>query len=321
MAIIGVMIFHANIAAVFLIFSYTSSIASQLFQFSNSALRSYNRAIGDAGDMVAILAKKPEIIDPLTPEKVRIGRGDITFKDVTFCHDGSDEAIFSNLSIHIKPGEKVGLVGHSGSGKTTFTRLLLRFSDIEAGDILIDGQNIAAITQDDLRRHIAYVPQEPLMFHRSIRENISYGDPSASDAAVEAVAKIAHAHEFITGLPQQYDTLVGERGIKLSGGQRQRIAIARALLKNAPILVLDEATSALDSESEVLIQDALWRLMEGRTALVIAHRLSTIQKMDRIVVMDNGRVAESGSHKELLAKKNGIYAKLWSHQSGGFMDE
>lgn len=320
MAVIGVLVFGANVATVFLIFTYTGIIAEQLFQFSNSALRSYNRAIGDASDMIAILRQTPEIQDPANPEKVRIGRGDIVFKDVRFRHDGSEEPIFAALNLHIKPGEKVGLVGHSGSGKTTFTRILQRFSDIQDGQILIDGQNIVAITQDDLHRHIAYVPQEPLLFHRSITDNIRYGNEEASEQEVIAVAKMASAHDFVSELPKGYNTLVGERGVKLSGGQRQRIAIARAMLKNAPILTLDEATSALDSESEVLIQAALWKLMEGRTAIVIAHRLSTIQKMDRIIVLDKGRVVEQGSHKELI-NQNGTYAKLWAHQSGGFMEE
>ena len=198
--------------------------------------------------------------------------------------------------------------------------MLLRFSDIDSGKILIDGQDITRLTQDDLRLHIAYVPQEPLLFHRSLHDNIAYGAREASFKDVERAAKMAHATEFIQGLPEGYDTLVGERGIKLSGGQRQRIAIARAMLKDAPILVLDEATSALDSDSEQLIQDALWKLMQGRTALVIAHRLSTIQKMDRILVMEDGRIVEQGSHAELIAHK-GIYAELWNHQSGGFIED
>jgi ATP-binding cassette subfamily B protein len=197
---------------------------------------------------------------------------------------------------------------------------MLRFDDIDAGSISIDGQNIAGVTQHSLRRHIAYVPQEPLLFHRPIKENIAYGLPNASLTAIKAAAKAAHADEFISMLPQAYDTIVGERGVKLSGGQRQRIAIARAILKDAPILVLDEATSALDSESEKVIQSALWKLMEGRTAIVIAHRLSTIQKMDRIIVLDHGRIIEEGSHHALL-KRGGTYAKLWKHQSGGFIKE
>lgn len=320
-AVISVVSFNANLATAFLIFSYTSSIASQLFTFSNNALRNFNRSFGDANDMIDILATSPEVDDPVHPEPVRITDGSIEFKDVVFAHDGSEDALFDGLSLHIKAGEKVGLVGHSGSGKTTFTRLLLRFSDIDNGEVLIDGQNIARITQNDLRNSIAYVPQEPLLFHRTIRENIAYGKPEASVEEIETAAKQANAHDFIVGLPFGYDTLVGERGVKLSGGQRQRIAIARAILKDAPILVLDEATSSLDSESEALIQDALWKLMEGRTAIVVAHRLSTIQHMDRIVVLDNGVIIEQGSHHELLKRKNGTYAKLWQRQSGGFIED
>ena len=319
-AITAVLVFHSNVATVFLIFNYTAIISEQLFGFSNNALRNYNRSIGDASDMVTILQTTPEIQDPKLPEQSKMQRGAITFKDVTFTHSGSEDALFEHFSLHIKPGEKIGLVGHSGSGKTTFTRLLLRFSDIQSGQILIDGQDITAVTQDDLHTTIAYVPQEPLLFHRSVRENIAYGDLEANDTAVETAAQMAHAAEFIRNLPEGYDTLVGERGVKLSGGQRQRIAIARSMLKNAPILMLDEATSALDSESEVLIQDALWKLMEGRTTIIIAHRLSTIQKMDRIVVLDEGKIVEQGSHRELLAQ-HGTYAKLWAHQSGGFMEE
>lgn len=320
MAVVGVMVFDANVATVFLIFNYSAMVADQLFAFSNNALRNYNRALGDARDMVEILATKPEVRDPKQPEDARLHHGDIAFEDVTFKHHGANAPIFKDLNVHIKPGEKVGLVGQSGSGKTTFTRLLLRFSDIQDGAITIDGQDIATIRQDDLRFGIAYVPQEPLLFHRSIRENIAYGSSETDEQQIEAVARLAHADEFIRDLPDGYGTLVGERGVKLSGGQRQRVAIARAMLKNAPILVLDEATSALDSESEVLIQDALWKLMEGRTAIVIAHRLSTIQRMDRILVMSNGKIVEEGSHRELLAM-GGTYAKLWAHQSGGFIEE
>jgi ATP-binding cassette subfamily B protein len=320
-AIVSVVSFGANLATAFLIFNYTSTIASQLFNFSNNSLRNYNRAFGDASDMLEILGTEPEVRDTDDTKESKIERGNIHFKAVDFKHDGANEELFSGLNLHIKPGEKVGLVGHSGSGKTTLTRLLLRFSDIQGGQILIDGQDIATMKQSDLRRGIAYVPQEPLLFHRSIAENIAYGMPDADQATIEAVAKLASAHDFIVTLPQGYETLVGERGVKLSGGQRQRVAIARAMLKNAPILALDEATSALDSESEKLIQDALWKLMEGRTAIAIAHRLSTIQKMDRIIVMDDGKIMEEGSHKELIAKKNGIYAKLWAHQSGGFIEE
>lgn len=319
-AVISVMYFNVDIGTVFLIFNYTGGIVNELFQFSNSSLRNYNRALGDAADMVNTLAVTPKVLDPINPEPAKISRGVIEFKDVRFTHSGANEAIFKNLNIRIKQGEKIGLVGHSGSGKTTLTRLLLRFSDIDSGEILIDGQNIARVTQDDLHEKIAYVPQEPLLFHRTIAENIGYGRLDADQKTIKAVAKMAHADAFVSALPNGYDTLVGERGVKLSGGQRQRVAIARAMLKNAPILVLDEATSALDSESEALIQDALWKLMEGRTAIVIAHRLSTIQRMDRIVVLEDGEVIEQGSHKELLQQK-GTYAELWQHQSGGFLED
>lgn len=323
-AVVGVMVFGANIATVYLIFSYTSSIVDQLFSFGNQSLRNYNRSIGDAYDMVNNLSQKPSVQDPANPQKPRIHKGEVTFKDVLFDHESSDEkkqtALFRDFNLRIEAGQKIGLVGHSGGGKTTLTKLIMRFMDIESGEILIDGQNIAAITQDDLRRFITYVPQEPLLFHRSLAENIQYGNLNASEAEIVKASKLAHAHEFIKELPDGYATLVGERGIKLSGGQRQRIAIARAMLKDAPILVLDEATSALDSESEKLIQDALWKLMEGRTAIVIAHRLSTVQRMDKIVVLDDGKIVEQGSHKELLAG-NGVYAKLWAHQSGGFLED
>jgi ATP-binding cassette subfamily B protein len=320
MAVISVLVFNANLGTVFLILSYTSNIVSQLFTFSNSSLRSYNRALGDAADMVKILGIVPAVKDPLIPQKIHMDKGAITFKNVTFKHDGAGGPLFENLNLNVTSGEKIGLVGHSGSGKTTFTRLLLRFSDIYSGLITIDGQDIASVAQDDLRTRLAYVPQEPILFHRTLAENIGYADHQASEQQIIGVAKLAHADEFIHDLPHGYQTLVGERGIKLSGGQRQRIAIARAMLKNAPILLLDEATSALDSESELLIQDALWKLMEGRTAIVIAHRLSTIQKMDRIVVLDDGKIIEQGTHKELLAA-NGSYAKLWAHQSGGFIED
>ncbi len=321
LAVVAVSMFQSDIATIFLMVTYTASISSRLWDFQN-VLRQYNRAMGDASDMIKILQIEPGIKDPAYPEPSRIRAGTIDFKHVTFAHAGAhkDESLFNDLDLRIRPGEKVGLVGQSGSGKTTLTRLLLRFSDIDGGVIAIDGQDITKITQDDLRASISYVPQEPLLFHRSIRENIAYGRPDATEREIIAIARSAHAHEFVDMLPDKYDTLVGERGVKLSGGQRQRIAIARAMIKNAPILVLDEATSALDSESEVLIQDALWKLMEGRTAIVIAHRLSTIQKMDRIIVLDHGRIVEQGSHKELV-KHDGTYAKLWAHQSGGFIED
>lgn len=318
LVIYGAVSLNLNIGTAFLMISYSLMIAEWLFQFGNNTLRTYNRAVGDAYDMANILSKQPEIRDVAEPEKSRIARGKVTFDNVTFTHDGAAEPIFNRFKLQIKPGEKIGLVGHSGSGKTTFTRLLMRFSDIDNGAIRIDDQDINQISQDDLHSSIAYVPQEPMLFHRSIAENIGYGRERASRAEIEAVARMAHADEFISTLPDGYDTLVGERGVKLSGGQRQRVAIARAMLKNSPILLLDEATSALDSESEGLIQDALWKLMEGRTAIVIAHRLSTIQRMDRIIVMEHGRIVEQGSHRELIAK-GGAYAKLWNRQSGNFL--
>lgn len=319
-AIVGVAVFKANIATVFLIFNYTGNLIDQLWNFCNSSLRNYNRSFGDARDMTKILEIEPEIKDSAHPQQLKNVSGTISFKQVDFTHQGANDVLFKNLNLEVKSGEKIGIVGHSGSGKTTFTRLLLRFSDVDGGEILIDGQNIAEVTQDDLHKQIAYVPQEPIMFHRSLTDNIRYGDFSASHADVIKAAKVAHADEFIKQLPEGYDTLVGERGVKLSGGQRQRIAIARAMIKDAPILVLDEATSALDSASEALIQDALWKLMQNRTTIVIAHRLSTVQKMDRIIVMDNGAIVEDGTHQQLL-KRGGIYASLWAHQSGGFLED
>lgn len=309
----------ASIGVIYLVISYTLNVVGRLWEVT-SATRNYIRIIGDASPMISTLDEEIELTDPINPVKFVAGKGKIEFKGVSFTHQENNNTLFNNFSLIIKPGEQVGLVGRSGSGKTSLTRLLLRFSDIESGQILIDGQDIASMTQDDLHSAVAYVPQEPMLFHRSLRENIAYGRPDADDDMIRNVVKQANALDFIDTLPNGFDTTVGERGVKLSGGQRQRIAIARAILKDAPILVLDEATSALDSENEKLIQDALWKLMKGRTSIVIAHRLSTIAKLDRIVVLDNGKIIEQGSHSELLAN-NGIYAKLWSHQSGGFIEE
>ncbi|HET8671956.1 MAG TPA: ABC transporter ATP-binding protein, partial [Candidatus Saccharimonadales bacterium] len=322
LAVLSVVVFDAEISTVFLVVTYTSNIGQRLWEFCQSTLRNYNRALGDSQDMTEILGIQPEVQDPKKPEKNRINEGAITFRKMSFAHPESneDDGLFRELDLEIASGEKIGLVGHSGSGKTSLTKLLLRYHDVDSGEILIDGQNIASITQDDLRRSIAYVPQEPLLFHRSIQENIAYGKPAASLEKIREAARKANAAEFIEKLPDGYQTLVGERGVKLSGGQRQRIAIARAILKDAPILVLDEATSALDSESERLIQSALWELMKDRTAIVIAHRLSTIQKMDRILVLEDGEILEQGTHTELV-KNGGIYAQLWAHQSGGFIEE
>ena len=312
---------HSSIplGTVYLILIYTLNIARGLWDL-NTTVRNLNRVFGDARDMTEILDVRPEVDDPANAKRLRAVRGDINFDNITFAHaESRSRPLFKNFSLHIKPGEKVGLIGHSGGGKTTLVQLLLRFIDVNKGHILIDGQSISSVKQADLRKAVAYVQQEPLMFHRSITENIMYGQPRASQKEVISAAKMANAHGFIQQLPKGYDTLVGERGTKLSGGQRQRIAIARAMLKNAPVLLLDEATSALDSESEGLIQVALWRLMENKTTIAIAHRLSTIQRMDRIIVLEEGDVAEEGSHRELL-KLDGIYADLWARQSGGFLE-
>jgi ATP-binding cassette subfamily B protein len=310
-----------TISIVYLSVTYTFTVVRHLWDI-NSIMRNYYRIMGDSHDMTEILLLPQEVQDTKAATKLKAVRGSIRFENVTFKHENkkTEKPLFNNLNITIKPGEKIGLVGHSGSGKTTLTKLILRFMDIQGGQITVDGQNIAEVTQQSLRKHIAYVSQEPLLFHRSLHENIAYGDLKSTEKEVKAVAKMANAHEFIDKLTDGYKTLVGERGIKLSGGQRQRVAIARAMLKNAPILILDEATSALDSESEALIQDALWKLMEGKTTIVIAHRLSTIQKMDRILVLDHGKVVEEGTHKELI-RKNGIYSEFWDRQSGGFMNE
>jgi ATP-binding cassette, subfamily B, bacterial len=307
-----------SIAIVYLSVTYTFTVARQLWEINN-IMRNYNRIQGDAHDMAEILLLKPEVADTNDID-LQVKSGHVRFENVRFKHDGDDQALFNDFSLDIKSGERIGLVGHSGSGKTTLTRLLLRFSDLDDGRVFIDDQDISKVTQASLRSNVAYVPQEPMLFHRSLRENIAYGKPDATDEEVLKAAKLANASEFIENLPQKFDTLVGERGVKLSGGQRQRIAIARAILKNAPILVLDEATAALDSESEKLIQDALGHLMKKRTSIVIAHRLSTIAKLDRIIVLENGKIVEDGSHAELL-KKKGKYAKLWAHQSGGFIED
>jgi ATP-binding cassette subfamily B protein len=311
-----------EVGTIYLALTFTVAIMRRLWDLNNT-FRSFTRVFGDARDMAEILQIPPEVEDPVNPRSFKPSNGEITFENVTFHYkeDSVDKALFKKLNLSIKNGEKIGLVGPSGGGKTTITKLLLRFMDIQEGKINIDGIDISSVAQQDLRKYISYVPQEPLLFHRSITDNISYGNVAASKKEIKMAASKAHADEFISQLPEGYDTLVGERGVKLSGGQKQRIAIARAMLKDAPILVLDEATSALDSESEQLIQDALWKLMAGKTAIVIAHRLSTIQKMDRIIVLDNGKIVEEGTHKELAKKKNGLYARLWNHQSGGFLQD
>jgi ATP-binding cassette subfamily B protein len=258
------------------------------------------------------------VTDPAEPDEPAFRDGGVEFRDVHFTYPNRTDPLFSGLALRIEPGERVGLVGHSGGGKSTLTRLLLRFADLDRGTIAIGGQDIARVRQADLRAQVAYVPQDPVMFHRSLRDNIAVGRLGATDDEVAAAAEAAHATEFIESLPDGYATLVGERGIKLSGGQRQRLAIARAVLRRAPILVLDEATSSLDSESERLIQQALLTVMAGRTAIVIAHRLSTVRAMDRLIVLADGAVVEDGTHDGLLAA-GGTYAGLWATQSGGFL--
>ncbi len=236
------------------------------------------------------------------------------FDDVTFHYGGHREPLYDGLSVDIRAGERVGLVGRSGSGKTTFVKLVQRLYDVSGGSILIDGQDIAEATQQSLRSQIAIVQQEPILFHRSLAENIAYGRPGASMAAIEQAARLANAHEFILRLPKGYGTLVGERGVKLSGGERQRVALARAFLADAPVLILDEATSSLDSESEALIQEAMERLMKGRTSIVIAHRLSTVRSLDRILVFDRGEIVEQGTHAALANRAGGIYRGLFERQ-------
>ena len=277
----------------------------------------FMRALAEAKEMVDIFETPVSVRDSEHPEECKIKKGEIEIKNVSFYYKRGTE-VFENFSLHVRAGERVGLVGPSGAGKSTITKLLLRFADVQNGSILIDGQDISAIRQDDLRSKIAYVPQDPILFHRTLMENIRYAKPAATEKQVIRAAKLAHAHEFIVAFPDGYETLVGERGIKLSGGERQRVAIARAILKDAPILLLDEATSSLDSESEMYIQEALSELMKNRSTLVIAHRLSTIMQMDRIVVIEDGRIIEEGKHKELLKAKKGRYQKLWEIQAGGF---
>ncbi len=317
-AVILVQSNQINAGLVYLLITFTINLIEEVWNFNNF-FRNYTGVLADAREMVKIIDQPIEVIDTTQTDLV-VRHGDISIKDIAYTHPEQQDNLFENLTLHIKAGEKIGLIGRSGSGKTTLTNLLMRFMDSDKGIITIDNQDIKEVRQDSLRQSIAYVSQDPLLFHRSIRENISYSKPDATEKQIIEAAKKAHVWEFVNQLPEKMDTLVGERGVKLSGGQRQRIAIARAILKNAPIIILDEATSALDSESEKLIQDALKKLMKKRTSIVIAHRLSTIAHLNRIVVLDKGKIAEQGSHEELV-KKKGIYAKLWSHQSGGFIDE
>lgn len=301
-------------------FTYTLSLVSKLFEL-DVLLRTGEEALLGASTMTQYLLEQPEIQDRSNARKLTVKQGAIKIQNVAFAYpDNHETLVFDNFSLTIPAGQKIGLVGRSGGGKSSLTRLILRFEDVTSGQLMIDDVDIRQVTQKSLREAVGYVPQDPLLFHRSVRENIAYGKPDATNEEILESAKKAYAYDFIMSLPNGLDTIVGERGVKLSGGQRQRIAIARTILKDAPILVLDEATSALDSESELHIQSALSALMKDRTSIVIAHRLSTIAKLDRILVLDNGKIVEDGTHSELLTQ-DGVYAKLWNHQSGGFIEE
>lgn len=307
--------------------AYLIKMMDDLWGFTR-VIRNIYSAYADAKEMVEIMKLPHEIVDAPLATELKVGAGQIEFKKLQFSFNKTRK-VLNNINLVIKPGEKVALIGPSGAGKTTFVKLLLRLYQPTAGHILIDGQDIQMVTQDSLRQNISMVPQDPVLFHRTLAENIGYGStslttggkPEASQKEIERAAKLAHCDEFIKNLPYGLETHVGERGIKLSGGERQRVAIARAILKNAPILILDEATSSLDSHSEMLIQDALANLMAGKTTIVIAHRLSTIQKMDRIIVVDGGKIVEQGSHSQLLASEKSLYKKLWTLQAGGFIND
>ncbi|MDP2641202.1 MAG: ABC transporter ATP-binding protein [Candidatus Yanofskybacteria bacterium] len=305
---------------IFTVFAYYA-LVPRVFWDMNRVYRNIESSISEAAEFTQLFLAPPAVQDMPAAKDLKVAAAGIQFNRINFRYSDDRREGYSFLrdfSLDIQGNQKVGLVGPSGSGKTTITKLLLRFVDLQSGTIAIDGQDIRKVTQASLRRAIAYVPQEPLLFHRTLFENIAYGHDEVTQEEVMDAAKLAHAHEFIAELPDGYQTLVGERGIKLSGGQRQRIAIARALLKESPILVLDEATSSLDSESEKYIQEGLQELMKEKTALVIAHRLSTIKNLDRIIVLDQGKIVQDGTHEELL-RQRGMYANLWSHQAGDFL--
>ena len=309
---------YANTALVYLLLTYTFNLIQELKNITQM-FRTIYQITGDSEEMLDALNEPIAVKDSAT-KKLQVSDVTIALEKVSFAHPESKSTLFDNFNLRIPAGQKIGVVGVSGAGKTTFTKLLMRFIDPSNGRVMIDNHDVSQVSLKSLHDHIAYVPQEPILFHRTIEENIRYSNPSALHEEIITAAKQAHIHDFIVDLPEGYDTLVGERGVKLSGGQRQRIAIARAILKNAPILILDEATSALDSESEKLIQDSLETLMKNRTSIVIAHRLSTIAKLDRVIVLDQGQIIEDGSHSELL-QLGGVYTRLWSHQSGGFIEE
>ena len=303
-----------------MMFSYTYQL-SMRFNYINSMMQRMNRAVGDASEMTRILDEPRLVEDVPGAQPLVVRDGAIDFEGLAFRYLDAAEGdyVFEGLDLHVPAGQRLGLVGRSGSGKTTLTKLLLRLADVQEGHVLVDGQDISRCTQQSLRRQIAYVPQEALLFHRSIRENIAYGRPDATDDEIREAARLANALEFVDRLPNGMDTMVGERGVKLSGGQRQRVAIARAILADCPILVLDEATSALDSESEAAVQGALQNLMAGRTSIVVAHRLSTVASLDRIVVIEDGKIVEDGTHAE-LSRAGGVYETLWDRQTGAFLE-
>jgi ATP-binding cassette subfamily B protein len=306
-----------SIGSFVLIQAYFLNLGARLWDVSR-IFRNVYEGFADAKEMVDIMIKPHDVKDIPQAQALVVSNGNVEYENVVFKFNETREVV-KNINLKIPGGQKVAIIGPSGAGKSTFVRLLLRFYNVTTGAIYIDGQNIQKVTQESLRKNVSLVPQDPVLFHRSLKENIRYGKRDATDEEVFEAAQQAHCHEFIKDLPLGYETLVGERGIKLSGGERQRVAIARAILKNAPILILDEATSSLDSESEHLIQDALETLMKGKTVIVIAHRLSTIRKMDRIVVIEEGRVREEGSHDELLTQRDSLYGKLWNLQAGGFI--
>ncbi len=301
-----------------LINGYSLAVFHRVWNFARS-FRDVYEHFADAKEFAAIYYTPHGITDKKGAYNLEVTKGSIKFERVTFKYNAK-KALLSDFSLLVRPGEKVALVGHSGAGKSTIVKLLLRYYDVSKGAIKIDNTPITEVTQESLWNAIAYVPQDPVLFHRSIRENIMYGRPEATEKEMITASKRAQCHEFITSFPEGYDTMVGERGVKLSGGERQRIAMARAMLKDAPILVLDEATSSLDSESERMIQEALHELVKGRTVIAIAHRLSTIMHMDRIIVVDKGKIVEQGTHKALVSKKTGVYQELWGTQVGGFIE-
>lgn len=307
-----------TLPVIVLLQSYLIRLIENLWSFG-MIVRTFYEGFADAHEMTVILNTPYQIEDNVKEELKEI-KGEITFNNVSYFYENNNFSLLENFSIQIKPGEKIALIGISGAGKTTFVRLLMRFFDVRDGSIKIDNVDIRDLSQENLRSLISFVPQEPVLFHRSLIENIRYGRREATDLEVKEAARLAHCDKFIDKLPEGYQTFVGERGVKLSGGERQRVAIARAILKKAPILILDEATSSLDSESEALIQDALKKLIKGKTAIVIAHRLSTIKEMDRIIVIEKGKIIEEGNHEVLSLKENGIYKKLWALQAGGFKD-